>query len=106
MRFSTVTILAAVLAAVSAAQFTVDITNFSFVPATLNVQPGDNVTWTNKDTVAHTVTTDATGFDSGSLAQGQTYTHTFTAAGAYAYHCTIHPTMKANVVSGTPTSGT
>ncbi|KAG0306284.1 hypothetical protein BGZ98_002657 [Dissophora globulifera] len=119
MRFSTVAILSAVVAAASAAQLTVVIKNLSFVPATLNVQPGDSVTWTNNDTVTHTVTsgagassgggygsgyasTDAATFDSGNVAPGQTFSYTFAAAGTTAYHCNIHSTMKATVISGTP----
>ena len=35
---------------------------------------------------------------SGSLATGKTYSHTFDTAGTFAYHCGIHPTMKAQVV--------
>lgn len=47
----------------------------------------------------HTITSDTQGlFDSGSLAPGATFEHTFTAAGTYHYHCSIHPTMTGIIV--------
>ncbi len=75
----------------------VNIQNMAFSPATLSVTAGTTVTWTNNDAMAHTVTTDNTGFDSGNIAPGATYTHKFTTAGTVAYHCTIHPGMTASV---------
>ncbi len=35
--------------------------------------------------------------DSGDFGQGQTYTHTFTAAGSYPYHCIHHAPMTGSV---------
>jgi plastocyanin len=31
------------------------------------------------------------------FSQGQTYSHTFTKAGTFPYHCGVHPSMKASV---------
>ena len=75
------------------------IKNFAFAPAALMVKVGATVTWTNQDTDAHTVTSAGTGgpLQSAVLATGQTYAHTFTAAGTYSYLCTIHPFMTATV---------
>lgn len=77
----------------------VTISNFSFSPATLTVKKGTTVTWTNQDSVAHTVTeTDGkTGPDSASLGKGQTYSFTYTTAGTFTYHCKIHPDMTGTV---------
>lgn len=62
-----------------------------FQPTTLNVRVGDTVTWRNDDAVAHTVTSDAgSELDSPMLEPGETWTHTFTRAGAFEYHCTPH----------------
>lgn len=44
------------------------------------------------------VADDGTTFNSGSMAPGQTYTATFTKAGTYPYHCSIHPSMKGTIV--------
>jgi amicyanin len=73
---------------------------FSFSPSTLTVKVGTNVTWTNSSAAPHTVTSDAgapASFD-GSLDPNGTFSFTFTKAGTYAYHCNIHPYMKATVV--------
>ena len=75
------------------------IQGFSFTPASVTIQQGATVIWTNKDSVTHTVTSDSgTELDSESLANGQTYTHTFTTPGTYIYYCKIHPSMKGTVI--------
>jgi plastocyanin len=76
----------------------VTIKDFAFSPAMLTVAVGETVTWTNEDTAAHTVTADDGTFDSGRLATGETFTETFDTAGTYAYHCTMHPGMVAEIV--------
>lgn len=77
----------------------VSITNFAFSPAALTVKAGTTVTWTNKDSDAHTVTSQGSGgpLASAALATGQSYSYTFTKPGTYAYLCTIHPFMTATV---------
>jgi len=77
----------------------VQIKNFAFAPASQTVTAGQTVTWKNDDTTDHTVTADDNSFDSGLLAPGKTFTHTFAAAGTYAYHCVIHPNMTGTVVA-------
>ena len=37
-------------------------------------------------------------FDSGNLASGAAYSHTFAQAGTYQYYCVIHPNMKGTIV--------
>ena len=76
----------------------VSIVNMSFSPATLTVTAGTTVTWTNNDNMTHTVTSDATGFDSGDLTVGSKFSKVFSVACTYSYHCTIHPTMKGSIV--------
>ncbi|MGW7006714.1 plastocyanin/azurin family copper-binding protein [Streptomyces sp. NPDC054933] len=77
----------------------VTIQNFAFAPASLKIKAGTTVTWTNKDTDAHTVTSSGSGgpLHSAPLTTGATYSYTFTKAGTYAYLCTIHPFMTATV---------
>lgn len=74
----------------------VNIVNFTFDPATVNINKGDTIIWTNSDAVAHTAT--GTAFDSGSLSKGATFKFTFNAAGAMDYICTFHPNMKGQVI--------
>jgi len=75
----------------------VTIGDFAFSPAAIEVKVGDTVTWTNNDSLPHTVTGDG-GLASSELATGQTYSKTFDTAGEYAYACTIHPAMTGTVV--------
>jgi plastocyanin len=76
------------------------IKGFSFQPEVLKVKVGAKVTWTNDDTVAHTVTADTNSFASGNLQPGGSFSFTFTRPGTYAYHCSIHPSMHGSVVVG------
>jgi len=70
-----------------------------FSPANLTVKVGKTVTWVNKDTVTHTVTSDGSSlFDSGFMPTGATFQFTFTMAGTYPYYCTVHPFMKGTIV--------
>lgn len=78
---------------------TVLIKGFAFAPAALVVKVGTTVTWTNRDTDAHTVTSQGNGgpLASTALSTGQSYSYTFTKPGTYSYLCTIHPFMTATV---------
>jgi plastocyanin len=69
--------------------------SFIFAPATLTIHAGTTVTWKNTSTAPHTVV--GSGFDSGVLMPGQSFTHTFTQTGTVAYTCTIHPGMAATI---------
>lgn len=75
----------------------VNIQNFAFNPNTLTVSPGTAVTWKFDDSTDHTVVADDNSFASKPMGNGQTYSHTFATAGNLAYHCSIHPFMKASV---------
>jgi plastocyanin len=69
----------------------------------LVVSLGSTVMWTNNDSMPHTVTSSSSAFDSGSMASGQTFSHTFTIAGDYPYFCSIHGQSSMNgVVRVTP----
>jgi amicyanin len=76
----------------------VEIEGFAFAPQTLTIRAGDTVTWTNLDDVEHTATSTSGAFDSGLLAQGESYTVTFTEPGTYDYLCTPHPMMTGRIV--------
>ena len=81
----------------------ITIQDFSFSPAALTVKMGTTVKWTNQGPSAHTATSNSGTWDSRQLngptsggaygggSAGGTYQYTFTAAGTYAYHCSIHP---------------
>jgi plastocyanin len=75
----------------------VSISNFAFSPANLTVKVGSTVTWTNQDSVEHTVVADDDSFKSNTIASGSTFSQTFTKAGTVGYHCGIHPSMKGQI---------
>jgi len=68
----------------------ISMVNFSFSPKEVAIKKGTTVTWTNQDSAVHTVTSDMPLFDSGDLAQGKSFSYTFSTAGTFAYHCTPH----------------
>ncbi len=71
--------------------------NDCFVPHTVTVGTGTDVTWTNSDTVLHTVTEPGGLFDSW-LLPGEEFTFTFETPGTYMYGCTVHPWASGTVV--------
>jgi plastocyanin len=75
----------------------VNIQGFAFSPQNLTIVAGTTVNWTNLDPNTHTATSDTAVWDSGDLAQNQSYPHTFAAAGTYPYHCTYHPGMTGTI---------
>ena len=77
------------------------ITNFSFMAPKVTVAAGTKVTWTNKDSVIHSVAARDRSFTSKPLGPGDTFEFTFKAAGEFKYICGIHPFMSGTVaVSG------
>jgi predicted secreted protein with PEFG-CTERM motif len=81
-------------------------TNECYIPAEVTVDVGGEVTWTNDDSAAHTVTSgmpsdaDSVGamFDSGLLLAGSTYSQVFDEEGTVNYFCIVHPWMQGMVV--------
>ena len=77
---------------------TVTIDATSFQPASLTIAAGDVVLWVNKDIIPHTATSSKAGvFDSGTLAPGKSWKHTFKTGGEIPYLCQFHLTMKGTV---------
>ncbi len=76
----------------------IEIADFAFVPATVTVTVGTTVTWTNLDSVAHTVTSETDLFDSGNLARNATFSYLFADRGTFSYYCAIHPSMRGKVI--------
>lgn len=70
----------------------------AFSPACIKVAAGTTVTFTNSDTVTHTVTADDASYLSGNLAPGATFQHAYATAGTYPYHCSIHAGMTGTVI--------
>jgi len=79
--------------------------SFCFVPSDSTVANNTAVTWTNQSAAPHTVTrctpsvcngtdagtgTDAGFTNSGNIAAGMSFSHTFNGPGTYNYYCQIH----------------
>jgi plastocyanin len=89
---------------------TVNIQGNAFAPANVTVMVGATVSWVNKDTgVVHNVVADDGSFGSGdcpgqgcllagtSIIGRDAYEHKFETAGAFPYHCGVHPGMTGVV---------
>jgi plastocyanin len=77
----------------------ITIDNFSFVPQSLSVKAGTQVTWVNHDDIPHTVVSeDLVTFRSRALDTDESWSFTFTKPGTYAYFCSIHPKMTAKII--------
>jgi len=81
-----------------AATTAVTIQGSAFNPPTTTVHVGDTVTWTNRDAIGHTSTSDTAKWDSPVLQNGGSFPFTFTVAGTFTYHCSIHTFMKGSIV--------
>jgi plastocyanin len=81
--------------AAAATPGTVVVKNLKYGPKTITVDAGERVTWKFADgRIPHDVKGD--GWKSPTQSKGA-WTHTFTEAGSYDYHCTLHPYMKGTV---------
>ena len=77
---------------------TVRIDGMRFDPESITVKPGTTVTWVHGSQMPHTISGNADGMRSGTLYNGQQYSHTFNAEGSYNYFCGLHPSMTGTVV--------
>jgi plastocyanin len=75
-------------------------TALNFSPSTIVVVIGVNntVTFTNKDSVTHTVTATDNSFNSGDIKAGQSWTNTFTTPGTFTFYCIYHHWMLGSIV--------
>lgn len=86
-------------------------TNQCFNPYLTHISVGDTVTWENKDSAAHTITSgDPTHgpdglFDSGLIMPETSFTITFDSSQITAYFCMVHPWQQGivRVTDGTST---
>jgi plastocyanin len=85
------------LVTAAAASGAVTISDFQFAPASVTVNVGDTVTWSNAGPTAHSATATGGSFDTGVFPEGESRSHTFDEAGTFSYICTPHPQMKGTV---------
>ena len=81
----------------AARDVTVDIRDFTFIPADLTVNAGTKVTWVNYDSAPHTATGTSASWDTGRLDRNDRGSVVFEEAGSFPYFCIYHPDMKGVV---------
>ncbi|MEA2602156.1 MAG: hypothetical protein QOF89_3148 [Acidobacteriota bacterium] len=83
-----------------------------FSPATVDVHVGDTVTWHNAGGF-HNVAADNGSFSNAQSSSAWTFSHTYTSAGTFGYHCQVHGgpgsgmfgTVHVDVSAPTPQPG-
>lgn len=77
----------------------VEIVNFLFEPAELQVPPGTKVTWTNKDDAPHNVhdVSDLKTPMSPDMNKGESFSITYEKPGEYKYDCGLHTYMTGTI---------
>jgi plastocyanin len=79
----------------------VDISDYTYKPATLTVPAGTKLTFVNHDSTAHTATSKQPGaFDTGPIQPGKSATVTLTKPGTFTYYCAFHPFMEGTIKVG------
>ncbi len=78
----------------------VSIKDFLYSPEPAEVTVGQTITWTNEDGVPHTATQkpSGSGFQSSTIASGESFSFTFETAGTFEYFCEFHPNMVGTVI--------
>lgn len=76
----------------------VEIKGFLFVPDSIDVKPGDTITWTNRDLVPHTATGSDKSWDTGLINKDESKSIVVSPGMDSDYFCLFHPTMIAKVV--------
>jgi plastocyanin len=89
----------------------VEVSDFQFSPATINVMVGDTIQWTwvsgSHTTTSTSVPAGAATWDASinSISPNTSFTYVVTAIGTYTYHCTFHSsTMTGNFSATAATS--
>lgn len=92
-------------ASTTSAGQSVSVISSGYSPATVTVKAGTVVTWTNNSggnifiaSDPHPTHTDLPALSSGTVANGGTYSFTFTQKGTWGYHDHLDPTTKGTVI--------
>ncbi len=72
-------------------------TSTAYSPNPITITHGGAVMWVNNDSTTHTSTANDNSSNSGNIAPGGSFSHTFPSAGTFTYHCLIHPGMVGTV---------
>lgn len=76
----------------------IEIRNFAFSPARLELSVGDTVLWINRDAPPHTATDSAGQWDSGALESDASWSRVAIEPGRVPYLCDYHPSMRGVLI--------
>lgn len=80
---------------------TVELLYTCITPSLIRVDPGQTVTFVNRDPFRHVITGAGVAWGSrGYMGEGETFTATFLRPGAYPFQCYLHPGMVGAVLVG------
>jgi plastocyanin len=75
----------------------VAIQGFKFKPASLDMNVGDKIEFTNNDSAPHSATAKDDSWDTGTIDRGQSKTITVKAGMGDDFKCSFHPAMKGKL---------
>ena len=75
----------------------IEISQLRFIPENLSVQPGDTITWVNRDIVPHSATAIDQSWDTGTISSGESRQIIVTENFQRRYFCPFHPSMQAQL---------
>jgi plastocyanin len=78
------------------------IEHFAFTPASIEVEAGDTVVFTNRDIAPHTATAADGSWTTMDIASGRSEAIVVRTNGAAAYFCKYHPLMKGRFIIKAP----
>ena len=83
---------------------TVELLDYCIAPTLLRVQPGETVTFVNRDETRHVISSAGYAWGSdGSMRADEAFTATFSENGVYPFQCYLHPGMAGAVIVGDAT---
>jgi len=76
--------------------------NTAYNPRNKTICPGTTITWINKDSYAHRITSGTRNspdglLDSGNIGENETFSFTYDNVGTSPYYCDIHSGMSGTI---------
>ena len=80
---------------------TIELQDFCITPSLLRIEPGETVTFVNRDEFRHIITSAGVEWSSdGYMRADEAFTATFSENGVYPFQCYLHPGMAGAVIVG------
>ena len=75
----------------------VSVGDFFFSPTSSTINVNDQIKWTWTGNISHSTTSNTGLWDSGLHGNTFTFSRTFSTAGSFPYHCTLHASMTGTI---------